>query len=199
MCNIKEFKDVEHAFWVGRCWLYNKLTGECPRVKSTSLCLLEMYTVCFTHLVYNNICFLLTKNNTFLSLQVKNGGFHKNLFRKKTKITNNHTVQDNCSTIALMCFQSSSSICVYLNNKNHSSYAFCIALHFVFDLRLSFEKFYFLSFLLLNIILKWVIIIHPNLMEILFKFFIIYFGTFKFICFGGIPNKATFNISKLLP
>lgn len=118
--------------------------GGCPRVKSTSLCLLEMYTVCFTHLVYNNICFLLTKNNTFLSLQVKNGGFHKNLFRKKTKIASNHTVQDNCSTIALRSFQSSSSVCVYLNNKNHSSYAFCIASHFVFDLRLSFEKNFFI-------------------------------------------------------
>ena len=98
--------------------------GGCPRVKSTSLCLLEMYTVCFTHLVYNNICFLLTKNNAFLSLQVKNGGFHKNLFRKKTKIASNHTVQDNCSTIALRSFQSSSSVCVYLNNKNLPQYSF---------------------------------------------------------------------------
>ena len=122
------------------------------------LCLLETYTVCFTHLVYN-ICFLLTKNNTFLSLQFKNGGFHKNLFRKKTKITNNHTVQDNCSKIALRSFQSSSSVCVYLNNGNHSSYDFYILSHFVFDLRLIFEKFYFLLCLLLVIFFNFFFLI----------------------------------------
>lgn len=73
----------------------------------------EIYSM--LNLVYNSICFLVTKNKICLSLQVKNGGFHTQ--KKKIKITSNHIVQDNCSTVAVISFQSFPSVCVYLNNK----------------------------------------------------------------------------------
>ena len=54
--------------------------------------------------------------------------------KKKMKIKSSFTVQDNCSTVALTPFQSFPSICVCLNKKkNHSSYVFYIASHFVFE------------------------------------------------------------------